>query len=58
MAHYICVRFMVAVSNVILVNVVNTVKSLFLFKLASLRNVQQSVYVKQSRLRVVQLRGG
>jgi hypothetical protein len=43
MAHYICVSFTVAVSNVIFLNVDNTVKRLFLFKIASLRNVLQSV---------------
>jgi hypothetical protein len=66
MTHYICVRFMVAVSNLVLVNVVNTVKNLSLslspsfslFKLASFRQVQQSEYVKQNRLSVTKLRGG
>jgi len=58
MKHYICVRFMVAVSNVVLLNVVNTVKTFFLFKLASIRQVQQSDYVKQSRLSMTKLRGG
>jgi hypothetical protein len=66
MTHYIYVRFMVAVSNLVLVNVVNTVKnlslslslSLSLFKLATVRHVQQSDYVKQSLLSVTKLRGG
>ena len=58
MTHYIFVRFMVAFSNVVLINIVNPVKSLFLFKLASLRKAQQGVYVKHGWLEVTKLRGG